>query len=92
MRPLADRVVIERAVKEETSKGGIVLPDRAQKDLFRGKIVEVGPGARNESGDVIPMALEVGDDVLYTMYAGTEVEYNGVQVLIMRESDVLAVI
>ena len=91
LRPLGDRVVIKPLAREEVTKGGIVLPDTAKEKPQQGEIVAVGPG-RYEEGKRVPMDLKVGDKVLYGKYSGTEVTLSGEQFLILRESDVLAVI
>lgn len=91
LKPLGDRVVIEPQKQEETTASGIVLPDKAKEKPVRGKIVAVGRG-RLEDGKVVPPAVCVGDLVLYNKYAGTEVKVEQQEVLIMRESDILAVL
>ena len=90
LKPLADRVVVEAAPAEEMSSGGIILPDTAQEKPQIGSIVATGPGKSSDSGDLIKMSLKKGDKVLYGKYSGTEISLNGDDVLIMRESDILA--
>lgn len=87
IKPLADRVVIKPAVAEEKSQGGIIIPDTAKEKPLKGKVIAVGKGTKDQA-----MELKVGDQVLYGKYAGTEIEIEGAKVLIMRESDVLAVL
>lgn len=90
LNPLDDRVVVEPVDAEETTAGGIVLPDAAREKPQRGKIVAVGPGRLLESGDRAEMSLAVGDEVLFGKYGGTDIEVEGVEVKILRESDILA--
>ncbi|WP_025842649.1 co-chaperone GroES [Porphyromonas gingivicanis] len=87
IKPLADRVVIKPAVAEEKSQGGIIIPDTAKEKPLKGEVVAVGKGTKDQA-----MELKVGDQVLYGKYAGTEIEIEGAKVLIMRESDVLAIL
>jgi chaperonin GroES len=89
--PLADRVVVKPLEETETMRGGLYIPDTAKEKPQQGEIVAVGPG-RFEEGKRVPMDVKVGDRVLYGKYSGTEVTLEGDQVLILRESDVLAVI
>lgn len=90
LNPLDDRIVIEPNVAEETTAGGIVLPDTAQEKPQSGTVIAVGPGRLLESGERCPVAVEVGDEVLYGKYGGTEIEVSGKEVKILRESDILA--
>lgn len=92
IKPLADRVVVKPIEEEEKKQGGIIIPDTAKEKPQKGEIVAVGPGKIDENGKRIPMEVKVGDKVLFGKYAGTEVEIDGEQYLIMRESDILAVI
>jgi len=92
LRPLGDRVIIKRVEEEAMSAGGIVLPDSAKEKPSRGEIIAVGNGAVNDKGDVRPMAVKVGDKVLFGKYAGTEVEVEGGELLVMSESDIIAVV
>ena len=87
IKPLADRVLIEPAEAEEKTAGGIIIPDTAKEKPQKGTIVAVGPGKKDE-----PMTVKVGDNVLYGKYAGTEINIKGVEYMIMRESDVVAII
>jgi len=87
IKPLADRVLVEPAPAEEKTAGGIIIPDTAKEKPQKGTIVAVGPGKKDE-----PMSVKVGDTVLYGKYAGTEITIDGTDYLIMRESDVVAVI
>ena len=90
LNPLDDRVVVEPAEAEETTAGGIVLPDAAQEKPQRGTIVAVGPGKLLDSGERCPLSVAVGDTVLFGKYGGTEIEVDGKEVKILRESDILA--
>ena len=90
LNPLDDRVVIEPMEAEEVTAGGIVLPDAAQEKPQRGTAVAVGPGRLLESGDRCAVAVEVGDEVLYGKYGGTDIEVDGTEYKILRESDILA--
>ncbi|MBO4580930.1 MAG: co-chaperone GroES [Bacteroidales bacterium] len=87
IKPLADRVIIEAAPAEQKTAAGIIIPDTAKEKPQRGKVVAVGDGKKDE-----PMTVKVGDVVLYGKYAGTEINYNGTDYLIMKESDILAII
>jgi chaperonin GroES len=92
-KPLGDRVLVE-PVKEDEQKtaGGIIIPDSAKEKPVQGKVMAVGPGARKETGERIPMEVKVGDRVLYGKYSGTEVKVDGSERLIMRESDIYGII
>jgi chaperonin GroES len=90
LKPLADRVVIRPIVKEEVTKGGIVLPDTAKEKPQEGEVVAVGPGKLGDDGKRIEMEVKKGDRVIYAKYAGTEWKYEGEEYLILRESDILA--
>ncbi len=90
IRPLDDRIVVEPMQAEETTAGGIVLPDNAKEKPQRGTVVAVGPGKLLESGLRGAVAVSVGDQVIFGKYGGTEIEVNGVDVKILRESDILA--
>ena len=92
LRPLNDRVIIKRVEEEAISAGGIVLPESAKEKPIRGEVIAVGTGAVSDSGEVRPMAVKVGDEVLFGKYAGTEVEIDGEELLVMSESDIVAVI
>ena len=91
-RPLHDRVLVRRLEGEEKTAGGIIIPDTAKEKPMEGEVVAVGPGARSESGAIQPLDVKVGDRVLFTKWAGTEVKVNGEELMIMKESDILAVI
>jgi chaperonin GroES len=90
LQPMADRVVITPLPKEEVTKGGIVLPDTAKEKPIEGKVIAVGPGGMSDDGKRIPMDVKVGDIVLYAKYAGTEIKEDGEELIILRESDILA--
>ncbi len=90
LQPLGDRIIVEVLEEEETTVSGIVLPDTAKEKPQRGKILAVGPGARDEDGDYIKMDVAVGDEVIFSKYGGTEIKVGTDDVLILRESDVLA--
>lgn len=90
IRPLDDRVVVEPVEAEETTAGGIVLPDTAKEKPQRGKVIAVGPGKLLDSGERAQMSVAVGDQVIYGKYGGTDIEVNGEEVKILRESDILA--
>ncbi len=90
-RPLHDRVVVRRVKSEEKTAGGIILPDTAQEKPSEGEIVAVGSGARDESGKVVALDVKVGDRVLFGKWSGTEVQVNGQDVLIMKESDIMGI-
>ena len=90
LKPLDDRVVVKQVEAEETTAGGIVLPDTAKEKPQRGKVVSVGPGKILDNGDRGTMGVKKGDEVLYAKYAGTEVEIDGKELVILRESDILA--
>jgi len=92
IQPLNDRLVIEPAAKEETTAGGIILPDSAQEKPLRGNVVAVGPGKRLDSGKLAPMDVAIGDTVMYGKYSGTEVSVGGKDYVILRAEDVLAVV
>tara|TARA_B100000959_G_C14901917_1_gene591324 strand:+ start:789 stop:1073 length:285 start_codon:yes stop_codon:yes gene_type:complete len=90
VKPLSDRIVVKPEPAEEKTASGIILPDTAQEKPQMGMVMAVGPGKSSDSGDLIAMALKKGDKVLYGKYTGTEISVNGDDVLIMRESDILA--
>ncbi len=92
LRPLGDRVVVKPAGKEETTKGGIVLPDTAKEKPQRGSVIAAGAGRRDDDGDRIPMDVKVGDDVLFAKYAGSEFKHDEEDLLILSEKDILAVV
>lgn len=92
LKPLADRVVVKPSEAEEKTTGGIILPDTAKEKPQEGTVVAVGPGKISENGTKVAMEVKVGDKVLYGKYSGTEVTIDGVEHLIMRESDILAIV
>jgi len=92
LRPLGDRVWVEPIEREETTASGIVLPETAKEKPMEGKVLAVGPGVANDQGKRVPLDVKVGDRVLFAKYAGTEIKNNGTKQLIMRESDILAVV
>jgi chaperonin GroES len=92
MKPLGNRVVIEPIEQEEITAGGIVLPETAKEKPQRGKILSVGPGDRDEDGERIAMDVKEGDTVLFAKYAGTEIKVNNKKLLILKETDILAII
>ena len=92
LRPLHDRVVVRRLEGEEKTKGGIIIPDTAKEKPQEGEIIAVGPGARDETGKLIPLDVKVGDRILFGKWSGTEVKIDGEDLLIMKESDIMGVI
>ena len=92
IKPLGDRVVLKVLEAEEKTASGIVLPDTAKEKPQQGKIVAVGPGRYGEDGKLMPMSVKDGDTVLFAKYAGTEVKYGGEELLILKESDLLAIV
>jgi chaperonin GroES len=91
-RPLHDRVVVTRIDAENKTAGGIIIPDTAKEKPTEGEVIAVGPGGRDESGNLIPIDLKKGDRVLFGKWSGTEVKIDGVEYLIMKESDIMSVI
>ena len=91
-RPLHDRVVVRRIAAEEKTKGGIIIPDTAQEKPSQGEIIAVGPGGRDEAGKLIPIDVKVGNRILFGKWSGTEVKIDGEELLIMNESDIMAVL
>ena len=91
-RPLHDRVAIRRLEGEDKSKGGIIIPDTVKEKPQEGEVVAVGPGARDETGRLMPVDLKVGDAVLFGKWSGTEVKIDGQDLLIMKESDIMGVV
>jgi chaperonin GroES len=91
-RPLHDRVVVKRIDADEKSTGGIIIPDTAKEKPSQGEITAVGPGGRDEAGELVPIDLKVGDHVLFGKWSGTEVKIEGVELLIMKESDIMGVL
>ncbi len=91
-RPLHDRVVVQRIEAEEKTKGGIIIPDTAKEKPQEGKIVAVGPGVRDSNGTVNPLDLKVGDRILFGKWSGSEIKLDGVDYLVMKETDVIGVV
>jgi chaperonin GroES len=91
-RPLHDRVVVKRIDAEEKSAGGIIIPDTAKEKPSQGEIIAVGPGGRDESGKLVPLDVQVGNRILFGKWSGTEVKIDGVEYLIMKESDIMGVL
>ena len=90
LQPLADRVVIKPMPREDMTKSGIVLPDTAKEKPMEGKVIAVGPGTLTDDGKRVPLDVKVGDTVIYAKYAGTEIKEDGEELIILRESDILA--
>ena len=91
-RPLHDRVVVKRLESDTKTKGGIIIPDTAKEKPQEGEVIAVGPGARDESGKVVALDVKAGDRILFGKWSGTEVKIEGVDYLIMKESDIMGVI
>ena len=91
-RPLHDRVVIRRVEEEQKTKGGLIIPDTAKEKPMQGEVLAVGPGTRNDKGDLAAMSVQVGDRVLFGKWSGTEVKLDGDELLIMKESDLMGVL
>jgi chaperonin GroES len=91
-KPLHDRVVVERAESDSKTKGGIIIPDTAKEKPMEGKVISVGPGARDESGKLQPLDVKKGDRILFGKWSGTEVKIDGKDLLIMKESDIMGII
>ena len=91
-RPLHDRVVVKRVAEEEKTKGGIIIPDTAKEKPMEGEVVAVGPGARDEKGALIALDVKAGDRILFGKWSGTEVKLDGVEYLIMKESDIMGIL
>jgi chaperonin GroES len=92
LRPLSDRILVERVAEDEKTKGGIIIPDTAKEKPAEGKIVATGNGRIGEDGKLLPMDVKVGDCILFSKYGGTEVKIDGIDYLILRQDDVLGVI
>jgi chaperonin GroES len=92
LRPLRDLVVIRRVAAEEKTVGGIFIPDTAQEKPVEGEVVSAGPGARSEDGKIHPLDVEVGDRVLFGKWSGTEIKFDGEELIIIKESDLLGVV
>ena len=91
-RPLHDRVVVSRVEEDNKTAGGIIIPDTAKEKPMQGEVVAVGPGARDDTGKVVPLDVKAGDRVLFGKWSGTEVTIDGTELLIMKESDILGVL
>ena len=91
-RPLHDRVVVKRIDAEEKTAGGIIIPDTAKEKPSQGEIIAVGPGGRDEAGKLVPLDVRAGDGILFGKWSGTEVKIDGVEYLIMKESDIMGVL
>ena len=91
LKPLGDRIIVERLEAENKTKGGIIIPDTAKEKPSKGKVIAVGAGAVSNEGKVIPMNLKAGDTVLFAKWGGTEIKIEGKEYIIMKESDVLAI-
>ena len=92
LKPLGDRVVVKPIEQDEVTAGGIMLPDTAKEKPQKGEVLAAGPGARNDAGERVEMDVKVGDVVLYAKYGGTEIKLDGDKVLVLRESDILAIV
>ncbi len=92
IRPLHDRVIVQRLEEDEKTKGGIIIPDSAKEAPAEGKIIAVGPGKKDEAGKISPVDVKKGQKVIFSKYAGTDIKVEGTEYLIMREEDILGVI
>jgi chaperonin GroES len=92
IRPLHDRLLVERIEEESKTAGGIIIPDTAKEKPMKGKVIAVGNGNRNDKGEIKPLDIKIGDVVLFAKWGGTEIKLDGTEYLIMKESDVLAII
>jgi len=91
-KPLHDRVLVRRTESEEKTSGGIIIPDTAKEKPIEGEVVAVGPGAKDQSGNIIPMDVKVGDRILFGKWSGTEVKVSGCDYLVMKESDIVGIL
>ena len=91
-KPLHDRVLVKRVASDEKTSGGIIIPDTAQEKPMEGEVLEVGSGARDENGKLVPLDVKKGDKILFGKWSGTEVKMNGDEFLIMKESDIMGII
>ncbi len=91
-RPLHDRVLVRRIEQDQKTKGGIIIPDTAKEKPQEGEVIAVGPGARNEKGELVALEVKAGDRILFGKWSGTEVKMDGEELLIMKESDILGII
>ena len=92
IRPLQDRILVRRVQEEEKTKGGIIIPDTAKEKPMQGEVLAVGPGARNDKGELVAPDVKPGDRVLFGKWSGTEVKLDGEELLIMKESDIMGVL
>jgi chaperonin GroES len=92
VRPLHDRVVVRRVEEETKTAGGIIIPDTAKEKPMQGEVIAVGPGARNENGQLVPLDVKAGDIILFGKWSGTEVKLDGQELLIMKESDIMGIV
>ncbi len=92
IRPLHDRIIVRRKEEQKTTASGIVIPDSAKEKPAQGKVIAIGNGKKNDNGDIIPLDVAIGDTVLFDQYAGSEVKIDDESLLVMRESDVTAII
>lgn len=92
IRPLHDRVLVERIEEEQKTAGGIIIPDSAKEKPIQGKVLAVGPGSRDEAGKLVPLDVKAGDKVIFAKWAGTEVKVDNKEVLVMKESDIIGVV
>jgi chaperonin GroES len=91
-RPLQDRLLVQRLDEEEKTRGGIIIPDTAKEKPQQGRVLAVGPGRRDDKGEVIPLDVRTGDKVMFAKYAGTEIKIDGEDRIILREEDILAIV
>jgi chaperonin GroES len=91
-RPLHDRVVVRRITADEKTAGGIIIPDTAKEKPMEGEVIAVGPGARNEKGELFPLDVKAGDRILFGKWSGSEVRMDGQDLLIMKESDIMGIV
>ena len=91
-RPLHDRVLVKRLEEEQKTKGGIIIPDTAKEKPMQGEVLAVGPGVRNEKGELVKLDVQVGDRILFGKWSGTEVKIDGDELLIMKESDIMGIL
>ena len=92
LKPLHDRVLVERVSSEDKTKGGIIIPDTAQEKPMEGKVLAAGSGDRNENGQIVALDVKKGDRILFGKWSGTEVKIDGKELLIMKESDIMGII
>lgn len=91
LRPLHDRVIVERLEEEKKSAGGIIIPDQAAEKPMKGKVIAVGPGKRSDDGKLQPLDVKAGDTILFGKYSGSEVKVDGTEYVVMREDDIMGV-